>query len=41
MTADGRWLEVERLNHNMGKIHDQQEVKFRVSGTRLTGPEHQ
>ncbi len=29
--ADGDWLEVERINHNLGKIHDQLEVEFRVS----------
>ncbi len=28
---DGRWLEVERLNHNLGKIHEQLEAQFRVS----------
>ena len=31
VTADGNWLEVERLNHNLGKIHLQEEVEFRVS----------
>ncbi len=31
VTADGNWLEVERINHNLGKIHDQPEVQFRVS----------
>ncbi len=31
VTPDGHWLEVERLNHNLGKIHDQPEVKFRVT----------
>ncbi|MCB1761573.1 MAG: DUF3683 domain-containing protein [Gammaproteobacteria bacterium] len=31
VTADGCWLEVERLNHNLGKIHDQPEVSFRIS----------
>jgi len=31
VTADGNWLDVERLNHNLGKIHQQKEVKFRVS----------
>jgi FAD/FMN-containing dehydrogenase/Fe-S oxidoreductase len=25
---DGNWLEVERLNHNLGKIHDQETVQF-------------
>ncbi|MFW2374415.1 MAG: DUF3683 domain-containing protein [Gammaproteobacteria bacterium] len=31
VTADGDWLDVERINHNLGKIHDQEEVEFRVS----------
>ena len=31
VTADSNWLEVERLNHNLGKIHDQEIVEFRVS----------
>jgi len=31
VTADGHWLDVERVNHNRGKIHDQPEVEFRVS----------
>ena len=30
VTPDAHWLEVERLNHNLGKIHDQAEVTFRV-----------
>ncbi len=28
---DGGWLEVERLDHNLGKIHDQERVRFRVT----------
>ncbi|MGR9116033.1 MAG: DUF3683 domain-containing protein, partial [Gammaproteobacteria bacterium] len=28
VTPDGNWLEVERLNHNLGKIHDQEQVSF-------------
>ncbi len=28
VTPDGNWLEVERLNHNLGKIHEQQKVSF-------------
>ncbi|MEJ2528688.1 MAG: DUF3683 domain-containing protein [Gammaproteobacteria bacterium] len=28
---DGNWLEVERLNHNLGKIHDQEQVSFRIN----------
>jgi len=31
VTADGNWLDVERLNHNLGKIHLQEEVQFRLS----------
>jgi FAD/FMN-containing dehydrogenase/Fe-S oxidoreductase len=27
---DGNWLEVERLEHNLGKIHDQALAKFRL-----------
>ncbi|QFY89284.1 DUF3683 domain-containing protein [Magnetovirga frankeli] len=27
---DGQWLEVERLEHNLGKIHLQQQVRFRL-----------
>ncbi|MCU7842266.1 MAG: DUF3683 domain-containing protein [Candidatus Thiodiazotropha sp. (ex Monitilora ramsayi)] len=34
VTPQGEWLEVERLNHNLGKIHDQAEVSFHV--TRYT-----
>jgi len=31
VTPDATWLEVERLNHNLGKIHDQAEVVFRIT----------
>jgi len=31
VSPDGNWLEVERLNHNLGRIHDQDQVEFRVS----------
>ena len=31
VTANSQWLEVERLNHNLGKIHEQEKVEFRVS----------
>ncbi|WP_308875003.1 DUF3683 domain-containing protein [Thiothrix subterranea] len=30
VTPDADWLEVTRLNHNLGKIHDQQTVQFSV-----------
>ncbi|MCP5427097.1 MAG: DUF3683 domain-containing protein [Chromatiaceae bacterium] len=39
VTADGCWLEVERLNHNLGKIHDQAEVSFRITRYRADGVE--
>ena len=43
VTADGNWLEVERLNHNLGKIHEQESVEFRVTrfdpdGVNSLGP---
>ena len=31
VTPDGRWLEVERLNHNLGKIHEQKTARFRLT----------
>lgn len=31
VTPDGLWMEVERLNHNLGKIHDQGNVSFKIS----------
>lgn len=37
VTPDAEWLEVERLNHNLGKIHDQETVEFRVSRYRADG----
>ncbi len=30
VTPDGHWLEVERLDHNFGKIHEQETVRFRL-----------
>jgi len=41
---DGNWLEVERLDHNFGKIHEQHTVRFRLkrfdpSGKKLLGEE--
>jgi FAD/FMN-containing dehydrogenase/Fe-S oxidoreductase len=40
VTPEGKWLEVERLDHNLGKIHDQKVATFRCrwfdeSGKRL------
>ena len=34
---DGHWLEIERLNHNFGKIHEQEEVAFRLKHFDATG----
>ncbi|MES9964376.1 MAG: DUF3683 domain-containing protein, partial [Candidatus Sedimenticola sp. 20ELBAFRAG] len=34
---DARWLEVERLNHNLGKIHDQELVSFRITRYEADG----
>jgi len=31
VTPDGKWLDVQRLSHNLGKIHDQQQVRFEVT----------
>ncbi len=31
VTPDARWLEVERLDHNLGKIHEQETVRFRIT----------
>lgn len=37
ITPDGNWLEVERLNHNMGKIHEQETVAFRLKRFDASG----
>jgi FAD/FMN-containing dehydrogenase/Fe-S oxidoreductase len=31
VTPEGQWLEVERLEHNLGKIHEQERVRFRIT----------
>ncbi|MCU7946805.1 MAG: DUF3683 domain-containing protein [Candidatus Thiodiazotropha sp. (ex Cardiolucina cf. quadrata)] len=31
VTPNGEWLEVARINHNLGKIHDQTEVAFQLT----------
>ncbi len=31
VTPQGDWLEVERLDHNLGKIHEQGQVRFRIT----------
>ena len=35
--ADGNWLEVERINHNLGKIHDQELVTFHITRYEANG----
>lgn len=37
VTPEGNWLEVERLNHNYGKIHEQEKVEFRLKHFDSTG----
>ena len=45
VTPQAQWLEVERLNHNLGKIHDQALAEFRITryqadgDTRIDEPE--
>ena len=31
VTATGQWINIERLNHNLGKIHEQEQVTFRIT----------
>jgi len=33
VTPTGDWLLVERINHNMGKLHDEEEVQFKLTTT--------
>ncbi len=33
VTPDAHWLLVERINHNMGKLHDEEEIQFRLTKT--------
>ena len=46
VTPDAHWMEVERLNHNLGKIHDVEIAEFRITryqpdGKTVMGePEH-
>ncbi|MEQ1516421.1 MAG: DUF3683 domain-containing protein [Usitatibacteraceae bacterium] len=37
VTPNAEWMEVERLNHNMGKIHDVDVAKFRIRTFDETG----
>ena len=37
VTPDGLWMEVERLSHNLGKIHDTATATFRISRFEADG----
>ncbi len=37
VTPDGLWMEIERLNHNLGKIHDAPDATFRITRYELDG----
>ncbi len=37
VTPDGLWMEVERLGHNLGKIHQQASVRFRITRYEADG----
>ncbi len=37
VTPDGLWMEVVRLNHNLGKIHDAASTSFSISRYELDG----
>ena len=37
VTPDAEWLEVERLDHNLAKIHDQEITRFRISRYKSDG----
>jgi len=37
VTPDGLWMEVQRLDHNLGKIHDTELVRFRISRFHKNG----
>ena len=37
VTPDGLWMTVERLDHNLGKIHDIEVARFRISRFELDG----
>ncbi|BBJ00412.1 oxidoreductase [Ferrigenium kumadai] len=37
VTPDGLWMTVERLDHNLGKIHDTETARFRISRFEADG----
>ena len=40
VTPDAKWLEVTRLNHNMGKIHDAEMASFELQYFEADGKKH-
>ena len=40
VTPDGNWLLVERINHNMAKVHDEESVRFRLTRTDAVSGKH-
>lgn len=34
---NGNWIEIERLDHNLGKIHDVDLVRFKISRYNTNG----
>jgi len=37
VTPDGLWMEIERLDHNLGKIHDAPSASFRINRFEIDG----
>ncbi|KAF0205817.1 MAG: FAD linked oxidase domain [Gallionellaceae bacterium] len=37
VTPDGLWMDIERLDHNLGKIHDIEMARFRISRFEADG----
>jgi FAD/FMN-containing dehydrogenase/Fe-S oxidoreductase len=37
VTPDGHWIEVERLKHNLGKIHEVESAEFRIQRFKSDG----
>jgi FAD/FMN-containing dehydrogenase/Fe-S oxidoreductase len=37
VTPDGLWMEIERIDHNLGKIHDVPSASFRISRFEVDG----
>ncbi len=37
VTPDAQWMDVERLNHNLGKIHDVETAEFRITRFQSDG----